>query len=83
VPKNRFSEDPEQRIEAMAQALNAPFVSSALALRETRSAQHPLSNPLYIPGDDTHLNAQGHGIVAGSFESVIDPILQGSSDCTF
>lgn len=83
VPKARFSVDPEQRIKQMAQSLNAPYVPSTQALRDTRAGTSAFTQPLYIPGDDTHLDAQGHGVVAESFEAVVAPLLQGTRACDF
>ena len=49
----------------LTQQLGVAYVPVADALRQARAENGPLSLPLYVPGDYTHLSAGGHGVVAG------------------
>jgi lysophospholipase L1-like esterase len=82
IPKDRLTEDAGARVRALAATLDLPFSETEKALRQTRAATGPWRAPLYIPGDYTHLDAQGHEIMARSFEQVLTPILDGRAACT-
>lgn len=67
VPKSRLTDSAPARISALAAELDAPFVDMTAPLQQ---AQH--SEPLYIPGDYTHLSATGHGIIAQQFKDFLE-----------
>ncbi|MEO0767770.1 MAG: hypothetical protein AAFY75_17325, partial [Pseudomonadota bacterium] len=75
VPKARLTGDAEEELARIAAAFDLPFVSVGAALRQGRQDHGPLSRPYYIPGDYTHLDADGHSLAAQSLAQVIAPVL--------
>lgn len=82
VPKNRLTMDAEQKVQAIVERLDLPYIPTASALRTARATLGPFEAPLYIPGDYTHLNAQGHTIIAAAISDFIAPIIGGTRGCT-
>ena len=81
VPRERLAEDAGQRVQALAKELNIPFVGADETLRSVRSVTNVFSKPLYVPGDYTHLDAEGHTFVAESFASAILPNSESRQIC--
>ena len=81
VPKARLTRDAEEELARMAAAFDLPFVSVGAALRQGRQDHGPLSKPYYIPGDYTHLDADGHSLAAQSLAQVIAPVLARPASC--
>jgi len=71
VPKDRLSFDAWARVGVLAEARGLPFVDMTPALRQVRVEHPPWRAPLFVPNDYTHLDAQGHGIVAREFEEAL------------
>jgi lysophospholipase L1-like esterase len=72
VPKNRLRMDAGIRVGEIATDLGVPFVNTTEPLREAGARQGPLSPPLYIPGDYTHLSAEGHKVIADAFAEQLE-----------
>jgi lysophospholipase L1-like esterase len=75
VPKDRLTIDPAHRITLLCSSLNIPFVDAQQALRARRQTIDQRTHrfePLYIPMDFTHLNAQGHQAVAAALEPRVE-----------
>lgn len=83
VPKDRLPTDAGARVRELAKTLDIPFAETEEALKEARETQGPVVAPLYIPGDYTHLDPEGHAIVAARFAQTLAPILQDNAPCHF
>jgi lysophospholipase L1-like esterase len=81
VPKTRLTLDAEAEVARLAADLDLPFVGITRVLQESRKAHSPMAKPYYIPGDYTHLNTDGHDLVASSMAVTLEPILAGEALC--
>lgn len=81
VPKTRLTRDAEAEIARLAVDLDLPFVGITQALQEGRKAHSPMAKSYYIPGDYTHLDADGHDLIARSMATTLGPILSGEAPC--
>ena len=81
VPTDRMTSDPAPRLDTLSAQLGVRFVDVGAQLKSTRNTAAPLSAPLFIPGDYTHLDPQGHALAAQSFSDVLNPILSGDTPC--
>lgn len=67
VPQDRLTVDVAARMQNIAQDMGVQFVDMTVPLAEARAGQGLFDAPLFIPGDYTHLSAQGHTVVAETF----------------
>jgi len=69
VPKNRLGIVPVERVQALAARRGLAFIDTLAALKAARtklSNQRGERPALYIQGDYTHLDADGHAALAGA-----------------
>ena len=81
VPKSRLRDDPAPRVAALARDIGVPFVSGTAAMRAARATDGPFARPLYIPGDYTHLDADGHAQMAEAFTPALRLVLEDGGGC--
>jgi lysophospholipase L1-like esterase len=73
VPIDRLSIDANDRCRRMCDEMAIPFADSleAMKLRRLASEQAGRDAPLYIMGDYTHLDAEGHAAVADAIRTAL------------
>ena len=75
VPRERLSIAAAERFERICDALDIPHVNALSTLRDAReeTAEQGRFAPLYIPFDYTHLDPEGHAVVADAMLRAVDP----------
>lgn len=81
VQKTRLPEDSEARLLDIVKAHDVPFIDVGRALRTARQGRNAFFHPFYTVGDYSHLNAQGHGIVAKAFLDDAPQLDASNSNC--
>lgn len=74
VPLHRLTIDPNQRVQEICARLGVAFIDLKQALRE---AQQSSGKPQYTAGDYTHLNPDGHHVIADAIAKRVIQDLSG------
>jgi lysophospholipase L1-like esterase len=82
VPRDRLSIDANARCRRLCEDLGIPFVDTQQGLQEARVAAASTGDrpPLYIHGDYTHLDADGHAAVAEAMQKAIRETIRASRE---